>query len=262
MDAHARLDMGVSARRRLAALAVLVLVVVGLALWPTDHERGDSSAEAQRSLAPLRTPATSPPPAATGVAPGVGGTLVPDIPFPLTVGGVRLSFSVPTPGWWWAYHNGPYTSKSFRGTSDAEAVVYWAGFPDGSDARPCPSLLGQGIGPSVDDLAAAIATSPGTSLVMGPTEIPPSRHADRLPGRQVVVRIETRIGCDPGFFFRWAPFPDGPSWTAELPGDTVRARIVYLDDARIVIIAATRADTPEAATEVEQILDSVRHRGS
>jgi hypothetical protein len=181
-----------------------------------------------------------------------------------TVDGVVLTFSVPAPDW----TPGPiesvpngfregnlYVSKSTVGPQGAEAVVFWTSFPDGDDADPCAHLLSSPVGPSAADLAAAVATAPGTDLVTGPSNV----TVDGRTAKHVVLAVRKDVGCDPGFFYTWQDEMWGPFWGGTNVGDTIRVWIVDVEGVRLFIEAETTIDAgPDLEQEIHQIVESIR----
>lgn len=195
-----------------------------------------------------------------------------------TVEGVRFSFSVPRSGW----ENGPHQriggkfrnsglliSKSTGGGQAAEAVIFWTGFHGGGAATPCAKLLSSPIGGSSADLAAAVATAPGTKLVRGPTRVTVGGRA----ATHVVLTVREDLGCEPGYFFSWRPRNVcwGACWlSGSSVGDTIRIWIVDVGGTRLFIQAETRkhhlrtgeAVPPrvyrEAEHEITKIIGSIR----
>lgn len=178
------------------------------------------------------------------------------------IGAVPLSFAVPAS--WEEPKDGLYVSRSIIGPQGAEAMVMWTGFPDGTDARPCPQLLDSEVGPTSADLAAAVAAAPGTELVAGPA----AATVGGRPAQHVVLTVRDDVGCDPGFFYAWEPRDGGAFWSEILPGDTIRVWIVEVAGTRIFIagethrdarpgFALTEADRAELEREIQQIVDSI-----
>jgi hypothetical protein len=186
----------------------------------------------------------------------------------VTEQGVRFSFKVPTkaPGeqsWWerfgvatGKYPRGPISlNKSIVGPQGAEAIIYWTSFPDGDYADPCARLLASSIGGSAADLAAAVSTAPGTTLVKGPSDF----TLGGRPAKHVVLIIRRNVGCDPGFFYSWKDEFGGALWTTTAVGDTIRVWIIAVDGTRLFIAAATSEDaTARLKREVKQIVESIR----
>jgi hypothetical protein len=144
-------------------------------------------------------------------------------------------------------------NKSASGGQDAEAIIFWTGFPDGQ-ADPCANLPTGQDGGSVGDLAAAVASAPGTELVAGPSDVTLGGHA----AKHVVVTVRENLGCDPGFFFTWEDEELGALWPETSQGDTIRVWIVQVDGKRLFIEAETNPEAgPELEQEVERIVSSI-----
>jgi hypothetical protein len=166
----------------------------------------------------------------------------------LTVNGAPLSFSVPTGGW--ERFGSTSINKSTQGPQDAEAIIYWKTFPSG-DNGGCPPL----VGASVADLAAAVASAPGTELVRGPSDA----TVGERPAKHVVLTVREDLGCDPGFFFTWPNDDRGAFWLETRQGDTIRVWIVDVDGTRLFIGAETQPDAgSDVEREIEQIIESIR----
>jgi hypothetical protein len=186
------------------------------------------------------------------------------------VEGVRFSFEAP-----WRWERGPATrlrdgsgfrngklliSRNTVGPQGAEAVVFWTSFPGGDRADACGSLTRPRIGPSAADLAAAVATAPGTKLVKVPSDVTVGAH----PAQHVVLTVRKDVGCDPGFFYTWRPRgPRGECWGAcwleSSVGDTIRVWIVEVDGTRLFIEAETTKQAgPHLEQEIRQIVESIR----
>lgn len=188
----------------------------------------------------------------------------------LTVDGVALSFSVPAvPGLGWSRFGSVSINKSVLEPQGAEGIIYWTAFLDGARADPCANLLNLSVSPSVGDLAAAVATAPGTELVTGPSEVTVGGRA----AMHVVVTVREDLGCDPGFFFTWQAEPRGSLWMTTEVGDTINVWIVDVDGTRLFIVGEIHADSGQDASdedvwtaaeqaalgqEIEQIVDTIQ----
>jgi hypothetical protein len=179
------------------------------------------------------------------------------------VAGIPFSFKVPTQNW----ENSPgmvsqawprdfSINKDVWGPQGAEAIIFWTSFPDGGQADPCPGLLSAPIGRTAADLAAAVATAPGTQLVRGPSDVTVGGHA----ARHVVLTVREEVGCDPGFFYTW-PHGEcrGACWLNTRVGDTIRVWIVDVGGTRLFIEAeTTKHATRDLEQEIQQIVKSIR----
>ncbi len=117
----------------------------------------------------------------------------------LTVDRVPFSFSLQA-GDSWERFGSTSINKWISGGQDAEAIIFWNTLPSAENADRCAPL----VGASIADLAAAVASAPGTELVAGPSDVTVGGRA----AKHVVVRVREDVGCDPGFFFTW-PAVDG-----------------------------------------------------
>jgi hypothetical protein len=171
-----------------------------------------------------------------------------------TVGGIRFSFTVPTAGW--EEFGRVSINKSIFGPQGAEAIIFWAGFPDGDTADPCAAVLG-GAGRSAASLATSVARAPGTVVMPGP-------WAGTLGGRPVkrvvlVVLEKGSLGCEPGFFYGWDDEFRGALWTETNAGDTISVWIVNVGGTRLFIEAETSAQADSRLQdEVVKIVESIR----
>jgi hypothetical protein len=171
-----------------------------------------------------------------------------------TVGGVPFSFKVPTGGW--EKFGRISINKSIFGPQGAEAIIFWASFPDGDTADPCAAVLG-GAGRSTASLATAVATAPGTVLIPGPQKV---TLGGRPAKRVVLVVLEKgTVGCEPGFFYGWQDEETGALWTETHAGDTIRVWIVQVGGTRLFIEAETSAQADSRLDdEVVKIVESIR----
>ena len=146
-------------------------------------------------------PSTSPAPTRTGHFPEAVGpdadlrvgrhqAIVEDIPF---------SFAIPIRGW--EPQLGFYISRSTTGPQGAEGTIRWTTLPNGEQTTACSQVLGDSTSGSPDDVASHIARGAGVNLVSGPM----GTTIDRHPAALVVVDVETDLGCDPAYFYSYAP---------------------------------------------------------
>jgi hypothetical protein len=204
------------------------------------------------------TPGGPPPPASTSapILPAADALVGPDVSGSerVTVSGIPMSFSVSEFAGWEA-HGRPYISKSTHGPQGAEAIVYWAGFPESLSSDPCPGILGPSIGPTAEDLATAVSVAPGVRLVEGISDV----TVGGRPAKRVVVTVQDDLGCDPGYFYTWSPFFYGALWSEALPGDTYTVWIVDVDGQRLFLAAGSREDARPRVpvVEIQAIIDSI-----
>jgi hypothetical protein len=235
-----------------ASAAVVIAGVVGGMITGPHSPGGVPPMASQSDFAPSSSAETSLPPASPAgdilVGPYASGGER------LTVAGTPMSFVVPGYGSWEA-HGRPYVSKSVFGPQGAEAIVYWAGFPESQSADPCPRVLGTSIGHAAADLATAVSIAPGTELAEDVSDVTVGGRS----AKHVVVTIQDDFGCDPGYFYTWEPFPDGALWPETAVGDTIRVWIADVDGRLIFIAAATKPDPgSRVLREIQDMIDSIR----
>jgi hypothetical protein len=182
----------------------------------------------------------------------------------LTVDGFTITFAVPTTGW---ISSGPrdhggWIHKGGPAPQDEAAIAIWS--PDNVFAQPCNGVpLVPPVGPSAADLAAAMATLPGTEATR-PTDV----SVGGVNGQYVVLTIREGMACDPAHFRLWYETL-GYTSTATGAGSTIRAWIVDGDralvapprpgsTARLVIEGRTNSGaSPDLTREIEQVVDSI-----
>lgn len=182
--------------------------------------------------------------------------LDPSVRQSLTVDDVEFSFGVPSDGW--SRYDALYISKNARGPQGAEAMIFWAHFPDGLYATLCAgSRTVWWDGMTAAELPAALAAHlPGTELVSGPTDV----TVGGLPAKQVVLFAHDDTGCGPGYFYTWDGEGSrlGPLWGGNLLGDTITVWVFEVAGEPFVIASQTHLNAGAALeTEVVAIVDSI-----
>jgi hypothetical protein len=239
-----------------AAAAVVVVAVARMGLVPSFGGVGGPSSEPSPSPIPKAT--ASPSPVATTSSSS-------DLTHSLVVDGVPFSVQLPAPrlGHEWEMYGSQHVSKSIAGPQGAEGVVYWAGFPDGTDADPCINAPLERWSPAT--VADYIASAPGTELVTAPRDVTVGGY----PATYVAVVVREDAGCDPGFFYNWKAQTGGAMWGETVPCDSIRVWLVRVGDRLLFIAGETHRDlTPGVAItdagrarleqEIQQIVDSIR----
>jgi hypothetical protein len=243
-----------------AAVGVAVIAFIGINLLPSSGFNGGPSGSTTPSPSRSAPPDSSPAPS-LGVNPFSADYTIGR--HSVTVDGISFSIAIETARW------EPYgtllISKSLTGPQGAEAVVYWAAYPDGSEADPCEDLANQPKGAAVADLADAVAGAPGTDLYTGPVDVSIGGHA----AKYVALTVREDAGCDPGFFYNWKAQTGGAMWTETSVGDTIMVWIVDVSGTRFFIAAETAAaasdsrpltstERAELGEEMRQIVESIR----
>jgi hypothetical protein len=170
----------------------------------------------------------------------------------LTVGGVPFSFRVPTRGW--EAFGDISVNKSIVGPQGAEAMIYWTTIP-GDHANPCVDVLGMPVPWTVRELAAEVASAPGTELLAGPSNV----TVGGRPGKHLELFVDQDLGCDPGFFFIWHDMEAGALWPATEVGHTISVWLVDVGQTPIFIAALTSEEsTGRLYRETGLIVQSIR----
>ena len=251
-----------SARRRSALLPVLPLLLAACA-GGGGQDAGDASPEAiptaslasaepsvgsSPSVRPLRNP---------DVDPGVPEILEPGA-YVLDRFPVDLAFDIPDgepPGW----HAGQATENT--------AIVLWYTPPDitylfafwnvdNVYVDPCDAAAGElepPIGPSVDDLVAALSSLPGIQAT-APVDV----TVGAFRGKEIELTTLDFGNCPNVTVFSPGDATD-PGLVNPLDGETFRVQILDVDGVRIVLYTAEPAERDAAAeSERQQILNSIR----
>lgn len=248
-------DMNTFAKLAAAAVAVVVVAVVGYNLLPSRGESGGS---------PTPTPSSSPAPS-SAAKPGADMSI--DFPragplvagrHTLTEDGIVFSIQVPD-GWHSSGLNcsgcAPGSGWLQRGTdnsTDPGAVWMPVWSVDGVASDPCRGKPAP-VATSVAALADAVATLPGTDLVTAPEDV----TVGGRPAKHVVIKIPTDIGCQANQFDMWAD--NGVFRWASALGQTNRVWIVDVGGKRFWIEAETyKGSTPALGQEIETIIGSIK----
>ena len=252
-----RVNRAVAAALAIGVAAVAIVAFAGNSLMPSSGIVGVPQATASPSPAPTVWPSRSP--TAAGANPGADDDS--SGPHAVLVDGLGFSYRVPSAGW------DPFgsllLSKSVEGPQGAEAIVFWAGFPDGTDADPCINAPIERW--TAGDVAAYIATAEGTQLVEAPTDVTVGGY----PAKHVVVVVRQDAGCDPGFFYNWKAQTGGSLWVRSELGDRIAAWIVNIDGRLLFIggevhqdlgpgVPMTEGGRARLEQEIQQIVDSIQ----
>ena len=225
------------------ALAAFLLAACTAGLTEEVSMSPTLTAEPTRNAAASEEPAPEEP--ATVFAPS--GLLEPGTRYALTPDGLSASFAVPTAHW---ISNGSFLLDGYGGSPDQSQMFFWTGdSPVGTYADPCAEETSPPAGTSAADLAAAVASVPGTELLSGPSDV----TVDGYPGQYVELFVPKDIGCTPNSFLLWY-FLDSDGAAigrfASWPDSTIRVWIIEVEGARAFVEAETRY--PGASAEVDQ----------
>jgi hypothetical protein len=230
----------------IAAAAVVMVSVVGINLLPAGSWLGVGGPVVTPSPPPSSTPRPSLAPADAFPAAGeleIGRHSI-------TRDGVPFSITVPTSGW---TSNGTFgIDKSVGVTPDGASFIFWTETPTGVFTDPCAQVKGPQLDDATD-LAAAVASVPGTDLVSGPSDVTVGGYA----AKHVAIVVREDAPCSPQAFHLW--YATGLARYATELGQEIRVWIVDVDGTLVWIDAETFKDArPEPELEIQQIIDSIR----
>jgi hypothetical protein len=229
-----------------AALALIAFVGINLIGAPTDR-----SGSPTPTPTPTPTPSSTPSPTPTLTPPPIdGGNLPPLVtiePGTYEMAGFPVRATVEVPAGWFECSASVVEQSVCAGEDESgvglmivESVV----------ADPCATTKeGPPLGPTVDDLADAIAGLPGFD-VTDPVEVTVDGH----PGKELTVTAPANPSC---LLLTWT----GPFRTNGVSaGEVNRVRIVDVDGVRVLIAAPFHPTPfePDMPAAVEAAFESVR----
>ena len=241
-------DMNAFAKLATAAAALVVVAVAGIMLLPASGGVGGPSGSPSPSAAPSLTPSPS---AAPGSAVFPRRAELPIGRHTMTREGVTFSISVPTSGW---FSDGDFRITRGAGPTPGGTFIFWGSTPDGVYADPCGDAQSPSVGQSVADLAAAVASVPGTDATE-PSDI----VVDGRPGKRVQLTIPENADCNARTFMLWYDEEIGGRWP-DLLGSTMTVWIIEApgSTSSIWIDGETyKGATPELQQQMQQIVDSI-----
>lgn len=248
-------DMNTYAKLLIAAIAVVVVAVVGLNLLPARGGVGGSAPSVQASAPPSPTasptPQPSPSPTTAAVFPPAGPLAIGR--HDMTLNGVPFTFELGSADW---KSEGTFALDIATPTGARDAgFIFWSETPVGVFADPCRGSKGPPVGGSASALASAVADLPGVRVVSGPTDTTIGGY----PAKHVVVTVPDDVGCDASSFYLWyAQQEDLARYATEL-GTTIRVWIIDVDGKLVWIDGETyKGSGAGAGSEVDRVIDSIR----
>jgi hypothetical protein len=249
--------MNTYAKFAVTAATVVVLTVVGVNLLSPSGDVGRPPPSLSPPPSPTPTGQPSPSPSQSEVNFGSADYTIGR--HSVTVDGVQFSFEIRT-SHWEPWQRGPEPTggrnlnKSILPSDgqDAEGIVYWTGFPDGTYAEPCGNLLDLPVGATIADIANAVATAAGTELVTAPVDV----SVGGVPAKYVAVMVREDLGCDPAYFHAWQAPYGGAFWLTAEVGTTISVWILDIDGTQLFIAGETRHEG--LMGEIHQIIDSIQ----
>jgi hypothetical protein len=225
-------------RIAMAAVAVVVVALIGINFLPKTTSVGGPSAAPSPTVAPL----------SEVTVPLKAGTYVAGDPFL-----VQATFTVPAG--WEGNIGGPYAVFLDEPPGPGREVTFSI-FEDVS-ASPCHSngFLSPAVGPTVDDLATALANMPGLTVTT-----PSVATLGGYQGKQLTLTAPASFaGCtltSDGAFRIWQ-LPLGATQDLS-PGESDRVWILQVGSQRLVIDAPqTPGESAADIAAVQGVLDSI-----
>ena len=257
-------------RGRLAAAAVAAVALIGalvLAAGDDDTDVVDTADETTEDVTPTTTvPAAPSGPRDVTRMPGevelAKGRYVID-PDRDEATPLRVTFEIAHGGWdpWFG------TIKSVPGDAGYTGVMITTIPNVVKDGCLDHTLLDPPVGPTVDDLAGALATLRPFDVVAPPTDVTLLGHA----GKHLMLRVPDLAevdaenyhdfaGCVDGELHSWvAPHNDGSFYGYDGPGQLEEIWILDVDGTRLVLVKNTAPLSPaEDIAERDAIFDSIR----
>jgi hypothetical protein len=246
------------AKVAIAVAAVLVVAFIGFSLLNGSGGVAGGPAVAPSSSAsplpspqPSASPQPSPSPSPVAVFPPADSLEIGQ--HAMTLEAVPFTFTLPTSGW---ISNGSFGIDKSTGVGpDGAGFIFWTDTPVGVYTDPCAQAEGPPVGASAADLAAAVATVPGTDLVTGPTDVTVGGY----PAKSVVVTVREDVDCDAMSFYLWYAPTEGLARYATELGSTIMVWIIDVGGTLVWIDGETyKGASPEPRQEIQRIIDSIQ----
>lgn len=238
---------------QLATAAVASVMIVGLGAFWLGRSGGNGGIGGPQPTSPA-TPEPSPYPTSGVAEPGTYRMALPGTP--------AITFTVPA-GWGFGGAGGPVKND---GTTRALNLSTWLVRNIYKDpCRWADGLLDPPVGPSVDDLAAALAIQP---LGSGTAPVPVT--VDGYSGKYLELTVPSGLdfascskvpgagAASPSYFVRWVGPGVDEYMGLAAPGARHRIWILQVEGVRLVIAAT---DFPDASAqdraELQSIIDSI-----
>ena len=243
-------EMNATIRLAIGAAALVVAAVIGINFLPSGSGIGGGPAATPTPApTPTPTPIAFPVYPQTLVVPELGSYRAGD-PFPIPV-------TINVPAGWVGNVGGPYAAylnKPSSGANGGAAIAF--SLSQSIYADPCRNqrFLDPQPGPTVDDLASALASLPGFD-VTNPTEV----TVDGYRGKQLTLTAPDNFdGCTLSREgYRLWQLPLGAIFSLT-PGERMALWIVDVNGQRLVVSSETfPATTAQQQAEAQEILDSI-----
>lgn len=176
---------------------------------------------------------------------------------------LRVDYQVPAQGW--NLFLGPFKDvEGANGQGLQRVSALFVEVDDVSiDACATHRPVNPPVGPTVGDLAEALAAMPPFEVTSPPTDVTAfgysGQHVEIMVPLDQPFEDDRFEGCQGGTFESWITYCcGGPFYGYAGPGDTEEFWILDVDGTRLAIIALTSsAASPELIAERQQVLDSL-----
>jgi hypothetical protein len=225
------------------AAAGIVVAITGIGLL---------SAVTSGPAGPIAASPGSPSPTASSQVLTQTGSLDPGVYAIAGSGNPRVRLVVTVPAGWRSFC-GPECFGLVFGPANAKVGIgYFA--VDNVYADPCGhALQAPPLGSSVDDLAEALSTLPGTEATT-----PIATTVDGHPGKYIAFTIRDDIGCLPTQHYLWETASGGKRW-AEAIGQKFRLWALDIDGDRMLVQADSLPGASAAdLAELDAVVGSIR----
>jgi hypothetical protein len=215
----------------LAAAAVVVVAVAVINFLPRDGGVGGPD---------VASPSPTPGPSYEATRLTVAGSEAP---------GPALSLTVGLPEGWTAFTYG----ADRGGSAPPDGMAFIVTLVSDTFQDPCSQVpRDPQIGPTVEDLAAALSEIPSTSA-----RDPVQTTIAGLDATYIEVAIPASLPCDPSQFYLVQDSPEG-AWWAQGLNETARFWILDVAGQRVAILAHTYPGSgADANSELDNILNSI-----
>jgi hypothetical protein len=174
---------------------------------------------------------------------------------------LRVTFTVPAEGWLaWTGTYKDIEQGGVLGERMTISIVEVTNLTQDACANQSPR--NPAVGPTVEDLAAALTQQPPFEVASPPRDV----SAYGYPGKHLTLRIPDEMVAHDGIFAScglalrsWmAPVMSSAFFGYRGPGDTEEYWILDVEDTRLVIAVLTTAGaSPQLIAEGQQVLDSL-----
>ena len=227
----------------IAAAAVLALAVVGFNLLPAGGGAPVGAPVPSPAPTPSPSQVQSQAPAATAWSPG---PIEAGRRYTVTSHEVPFSFAGPTGSWFVkgedALETGTFPTGSY-------AWVVFTGDIGVVGTDPCAGQAAPVEGDSIDDLATALTTIPGTTAAE-----PVDATVGGLPEKLVVLTIDADPPCPMNEFWLYGDISLYPNTV----DSTLRLWIIEVANQRWVIHTDQAGPNPEVEQQIQQVVDSIQ----